>query len=100
MHPGKARNMHLAILLLMATALLAADPYEERFLNGLRERRLFTLAETYCLERLNDSSIPDTRRAELVVELSRAYTEHALHSTPTAADPLWKQAVHLGSSRS
>lgn len=85
--------MHAALILSLAAFALAADPYEERFLEGLRERRLFALAESHCLERLNDALLSEARRAELVVELSRAYTEHALNSTPAAADPLWKQAV-------
>jgi hypothetical protein len=87
--------MQAAVLVLLASVAVAADSQEERFLEGLRQRRLFTLAETYCLDRLSDSSLPDARRAELVVELSRAFTEHALHSTPTAAEPLWKQALEV-----
>ena len=77
--------MVLAILLALASA--GIDPHEERFLEGLRERRLFALAQTHCLQRLSDSSLPEARRAELIVELSRSYTEHALHSTPMAAEP-------------
>jgi hypothetical protein len=79
--------------LLISLMALAADPYEERFLEGLRQRRLFALAQTHCLQRLGDSSLSEARRAELTVELSRAYTDHALHSTSAAAEPLWKQAV-------
>ncbi len=85
--------MVLAVLIALAAA--AVDPHEERFLEGLRERRLFALAQTHCLQRLSDSSLPEARRAELVVELSRSYAEHALHSTPAAGEPLWKQALDV-----
>ena len=87
------RFLLFAGLVAIAGAALAADSPDARFLEGLRQRRLFTLAETYCLDRLDDEKLADAQRAELVVEASRTYLEHALHTPPgPAADALWQQA--------
>lgn len=56
---------------------------ESRFLNGLRERRLFELAESHCRLWFGDNSYPSTRkRAEVAIELSRTRLEWALYSRP------------------
>ncbi|MBI3839995.1 MAG: hypothetical protein HY288_18900 [Planctomycetia bacterium] len=65
---------------------------DERHVQGLRERRQFELAEKYCSERLADSGLPDVRRAELTIELSRTFAEHAASSAPVAQPPLWQKA--------
>lgn len=69
-----------------------SDAHDERFLRGLRELRLFTMAENYCQERLRDSAITAARRVELTIELSRTYAEHALQTAPAERAPLWKRA--------
>jgi tetratricopeptide (TPR) repeat protein len=82
-------------LQLLAAAAAHAETNDQRFLEGLRQRRLFSLAEAYCLQRLSDADLSEERRAELTVELSRAYSEHALNATPAGAEPLWSQAVEV-----
>lgn len=66
---------------------------DERFLAGLRARRLFGLAELYCRQRLAEAELPDVRRAELVSELSRTLAAQAVESPPQARAPLWKAAA-------
>jgi hypothetical protein len=73
-----------------ADASLSAD---QRFLAGLRQRRLLGLAETYCKERLSDPSLAPRRRAELAVELVRTYALAALDSKPNGR-PLWWDRAH------
>ena len=70
----------------------AGDTSEERFLDGLRTRRLFELAENYCREELTTSALADQQRAELTVELSRTYVDHALQSPPDERDAIWARA--------
>ena len=63
-----------------------------RFLAGLRQRRLFELAEAYCTNRLQDPRISDVPRAELVIELSLSLTDWAVNSPPDRREPLWQRA--------
>ncbi len=84
-----------AVLLLVATVAHAGTDdrtSDQRFLEGLRQRRLFELARTYCVERLDDSSLPSPRRAELTIELSLSLAEWALNSPPGEREPLWRDA--------
>ncbi len=49
----------------------------ERYFEGLRQRRLFSLAETVCLRRLSERALDPAIRARYAVELSRTFSEHA-----------------------
>ncbi len=69
----------LWLVLLMAT-VVRADALDDRFLDGLRQRRLFTLAESWCERRLRDASLSPASRAQVAIEWSRTLSEHALHS--------------------
>jgi len=78
-------------------ALLVVRPAEsasedERFLTGLRARRLFHLAESYCQERLADDELSDVDRALLAGELIRCYAGQAVNSPPADRDPFWTRA--------
>ncbi len=77
---------------LSACAATAADSHDERFLEGLRGRGLFELAESYCIDRLADSQLDPQRRATLVSELSRTYAAHAIQLPADARQPLWEKA--------
>ena len=70
-----------------------ADSYDQRFLDGLRQRQLFALAEKSCRDRLAHGDLTDEKRAELTIELSRTLTEEALQSPPEERDALWVQAL-------
>lgn len=63
------------------------------FLNGLRQRRLFSLASSYCQQRLATSNLTDQNRILLIAELSRCYAERALHSEPTKRETDWELAT-------
>jgi len=52
----------------------------ERYFDGLRERRLFSLAETVCLRMLNDTGPGLVERTRYAVELSRTYVDHAAYA--------------------
>jgi hypothetical protein len=66
-----------------------------RYLRGLRQRQLFTLAEAYCQERLADSRLKLEDRADLVVHLSQTYCDHAREAPQDRADELWDNAVRV-----
>ncbi|HEX4143816.1 MAG TPA: tetratricopeptide repeat protein [Pirellulales bacterium] len=67
------------------------EPAEQRFLTGLRRRGLFTLAETYCRERLKDAQLDEVDRAELVIDLVRTLAEHALAVPADSRAPIWQE---------
>jgi hypothetical protein len=65
---------------------------EGRFVQGLRQRQLFALAEAYCQKRLIDGRLPVDDRADLVVHLSQTLADHARQTPPEQADALWDKA--------
>lgn len=69
------------------------DTLEQTFLNALRTRRLFALAERHCRGRLAEADLAEAMRVNLAVELSRSLAEHALHETQDKRETLWKEAV-------
>ena len=71
---------------------LIADARDAKFLEGLRQRRLFELAEKHCQDLLADSKLDEHRRAELTIELSRTLAQHALESPPADQAALWRRA--------
>ena len=87
----------LLLLPMLLTHAVASANDDSRLVSGLRERRLFTLAETYCNERLANSRLDEASHVELAVELVRTYAEHALNSRGTERDSLWRQAHETAS---
>lgn len=83
--------MVLAVACLRVAICCAADE-NERFLEGLRQRRLFELAEKYCVERLSSPQLPLVIQGDLAVELIRTYALHAANSPPDRRAELWKLA--------
>lgn len=79
----------LAAFFLLVGISCAADD-EERFLEGLRQRRLFELAEKYCTDRLAGAQLPPVAQGDLAVELIRTYALHAANSPPDQREELWK----------
>ncbi|MBC7854876.1 MAG: hypothetical protein IAF94_15700, partial [Pirellulaceae bacterium] len=76
----------------MLAGICCADDENERFLEGLRQRRLFELAEKYCVERLSGTQLPPVMQGDLAVELIRTYALHAANSPPDRRAELWKLA--------
>lgn len=68
---------------------------DQRFLAGLRQRRLFELAEGYCTARLSEPELAASRRAELVIEWSLTLAERAVNSAPDQREPLWTRALEV-----
>ena len=83
----------VVMLAVLGTTRAEARSSDQRFLEGLRERRLFALAESYCTGRLEEPDRADDRRAELVIELSLTLAEWAVNSAPDDRAPLWQRAL-------
>ena len=80
------------LLSCLVAGTLAAKSPDERFVEGLCQRRLFSLAETYCRDCLDDEGLAEADRAQMAVELARTYAQHALNCPPRDRPPLWRQA--------
>lgn len=78
---------------LLGPAFARADTRDTQFVAGLRQRRLFELAETYCQQRLSQPGIDDVSRADLTVELIRTHALHALHQ-PASERGNWFKRAH------
>lgn len=76
----------------LAIRVSRGDDATARYFDGLRERGLFQVAESYCLERLSYARLPPAQRAEWTIELSRTLCEHARNSASDEQPPLWKRA--------
>ncbi len=77
------------------SAIALGNDEDQRFVAGLRERRLFALAEAYCQEQLANPQLPELERVQLTVDLIRVYAEHALNSRGEARTELWEQARRI-----
>lgn len=88
-----ALGSRLAILwIAFAGAALADDSGDAEFLAGLRDRRLYQLAEDYCVSRLKQEDFSDVRRSEIVAELSVTLIDRALYAPPEERDDYWRRA--------
>lgn len=88
------------LALLAAVALLPASPAvceaqdeDIRYVTGLRDRGLYALAAAYCQRRLQSADLSEQARAELVVQLSQTFVQHALDAKASDAIGLWQQAI-------
>lgn len=86
----------LLVLAVLAASLsgapLRADEAMERYFQGLRDRKLFGLAESYALHRLGHDKLTPLVRADLTSELAQTLVEHALYSPETEQQELWSRA--------
>ncbi|HUE70143.1 MAG TPA: hypothetical protein VMP01_04570 [Pirellulaceae bacterium] len=84
----------LAFLLLIGSGAFgqAQPSADARFLAGLRQRRLFELAEKYARDKLAEQTIKPVEQADLSIELIRTLAQHAAFARPEERDALWKAA--------
>ncbi|MBN1589383.1 MAG: hypothetical protein JW888_07705, partial [Pirellulales bacterium] len=82
-----------AVIALAAPAARGTEvSTDATFLDGLRRRELFELAETYCRQRLANPSLSSRDRAELTIQAARTLTEHAAGAPSEQRAALWRQA--------
>jgi len=84
--------MVLCLALAGAASAARAEEPDARFLEGLRQRRLFELAEEHCRDRLGRVARGTPKHAELTAELIRTYAVQAVNSPPHQREPLWTRA--------
>lgn len=88
--------LQLAIcLVVLVPAVARAQSDDERYLAGLRQRRLFGLAETYCERELARAELPLKRQLVLTIEHSQTLAEHAVYAPPEESAALWDKATRV-----
>ncbi len=87
-------HLLLAFLCCWSPAQISAQSDSEitEFAQGLRTRRLFDLAETYCREGLTNRELDPTTRTSLTLELIRTQTARAAVSSGTQRIQSWAAA--------
>ncbi|MGE3313593.1 MAG: tetratricopeptide repeat protein [Planctomycetaceae bacterium] len=81
------------VVLLLATSAASADDVTSTYFEQLRLRRLFSVAEGYCIDRLAAPGVSDELRARLTVELSRTLAEHAKYTGVEESAELYDRAL-------
>lgn len=69
---------------------------DQVFLDGLRTRQLFELAETYVTKRLSEGKISATEEGNLIIELMRIRMDSAIQARGSNREAIWKAAVAAG----
>jgi len=92
---GLIVSLLLLTLVSIATVQAAVAADDQRFVDGLRQRRLFSLAESFCLQQLDRVQSPDPDVADWSIELIRVYSEQAVNLTGSARDAAWKKAADV-----
>jgi TolA-binding protein len=83
----------LALCLTVAGVSSADDESTTRYFTQLRQRRLFSLAEGYCLSRLTEGKLSLGRRTQLTIELARTLSEHARFTSGKEQAQLWQRST-------
>jgi tetratricopeptide (TPR) repeat protein len=82
----------IAVLLLVNALTARADETHVKFLDQLRQRRLFSLAEGEALSRLNGDRLSIADRTFFSIELSKTLTQHAGYVSDHEQEELWQRA--------
>ncbi|VAX36614.1 hypothetical protein MNBD_PLANCTO02-851, partial [hydrothermal vent metagenome] len=69
-----------------------AEEVTSQYFEQLRHRHLFSLAEGYCLTQLKKENLSSSQRSQILLELSRTFTEHANYVRQEEQEELWKRA--------
>ena len=85
----------LLCCLLSAGFAARAMSSDVEFLAGLRERRLFELADRYCTDRLASDELGEPARTELIVERIRTLATAAAHAPLDDRPAAWEKARHV-----
>jgi len=99
---ARPRSMRLLLVVglaalgvLLPVLALRGDEPLAKYFSELRSRRLFSLAERTCLDRLAQANFQSAKRADWVVELSRTFAEHATYAPAQEQEELWERALKV-----
>ena len=81
-----------AILLSPVSSGLAIDESLGQYFDQLRQRGLYSIAESYAVARLSQDNLSKARRADFAIELSRTLVRHAESASANQQEELWNRA--------
>ena len=100
-HPLPSLPVRLLIVFLMVTNIggstavcHADDDALAQYFEQLRQRGLFSIAESYAVSRLTPD-LRRSRRVEITIELSRTLAKHAEFASEQQQQDLWKRAQSI-----
>ena len=82
----------LLLLICLATSTGRSDETQVRYFEQLRQRGLFSLAESEAIGRLANAKLSIADKSLFAIELSRTLTEHAGFVPDDQRDELWQRA--------
>jgi hypothetical protein len=85
----------LCLLHVTASAPVLSDDASAQYFDQLRQRNLFSLAESYAMSRLAQPNLPRARRIQITVELSRTLCRHASYASEQQQPELWARAKSI-----
>ncbi len=85
----------LLALCCASSSMAAVEEVDQQFVDGLRQRRLFLLAETFCLERLDTPQKTGSDTVHWSIELIRTYSAQAVNAVGTVRDTSWQKAADI-----
>ncbi|QDT37089.1 hypothetical protein Pan189_14570 [Stratiformator vulcanicus] len=80
------------ITLLSTSTVATGAEVTATYFSGLRDRGLFSLAESVALNRLAADDLSNDERAALSLELSKTFAQHAIHTLDTEQIDLYQRA--------
>lgn len=90
-----ARVMVIIGLLVLGAIRLRGDETHARYFEQLRQRGLYSLAESEAVARLASEDLPLASRIEFSVELSRTLAEHAGYVSDEQRNDYWFRATKI-----
>ncbi len=90
------RLLVVLLLSLQAASAFAQKTDDQVFLDGLRTRQLFQLAEKYVADRLADKTISATEEGNLIIELIRIRMASAIQAEDSNREAIWGAAIAVG----
>jgi tetratricopeptide (TPR) repeat protein len=83
-------------LLWLGMPLLGQKTDDQRFVDGLRQRKLFKLAEQHVAQRLAEKEISTLDQGNLVIELIRTRMAAAIQADDATREESWNAAIAVG----
>lgn len=90
--PSAIRFVIWLSLFFVASACFASESASVPFVQQLRSRQLFTLAERHCFDVLKSASLSDEDRILITIELAKTFVEHASGLPAEEADDFYGRA--------
>ncbi len=82
----------LFLMVCLPISTLRSDETHSRYFEQLRQRGLFSLAESEAISRLERADLSVADKSYFAIELSRTLTEHAGFVSDEQRDELWQRA--------